>query len=216
MTIDEITRTLQTVAENQAQHDKELGALIQSQSRSEERHARLDEAFKQVAVAIEQLTQLAITTDGRLDDLEEAHRDTDARLNALIDSQMRLGEKVDKLTADIVVTSGQVETLTADIAAVNGRVVRTDERLDRIGEYIEEHSRHLARTDERLDRIGEYIEEHSRHLARIDKRLDQVVALQAENAEHIKALLVAQTMALPKPKAGAEKKARKSSKKGVK
>jgi chromosome segregation ATPase len=193
MTIDEITRTLQTVAENQAQHDKELGALIQSQSRSEERQARLDEAFKQVAVAIGQLTQLAITTDGRLDDLEEAHRDTDARLNALIDSQMRLGEKVDKLTADIVVTSGQVETLTADIAAVNGRVVRTDERLDRIGEYIEAHSSHLTR---------------------IDERLDQVVALQAENAEHIKALLVAQTRALPKPKAGAAKKARKSSKKG--
>jgi chromosome segregation ATPase len=193
MTIDEITRTLQTVAENQAQHDRELGALIQSQSRSEERQARFDEAFKQVAVAIEQLTQLAITTDGRLDDLEEAHRDTDARLNALIDSQMRLGEKVDKLTADIVVTSGQVETLTADIAAVNGRVVRTDERLDRIGEYIEAHSQHLTR---------------------IDQRLDQVAALQAENAEHIKALVAAQVAAVTKPKAGPRKKVRKSSKKG--
>jgi chromosome segregation ATPase len=209
MTIDEITRTLQTVAENQARHDKELGALIQSQSRSEERQARFDEAFKQVAVAIEQLTQLAITTDGRLDDLEEAHRDTDARLNALIDSQMRLGEKVDKLTADIVVTSGQVETLTADIAAVNGRVVRTDERLDRMSERAEAH-------DQQLTRIGEYIERHSQHLTRIDERLDQVAALQAENAEHIKALLVAQTMALPKSKAGAVKNAKKSSKKGVK
>jgi chromosome segregation ATPase len=206
MTIDEITRTLQTVAENQAQHDKELGALIQSQSRSEERQTRFDEAFKQVAVAIEQLTQLAITTDGRLDDLEEAHRDTDARLNALIDSQMRLGEKVDRLTADIVVTAGQVETLTADIAAVNGRVVRTDERLDRMSERAEAH-------DQQLTRIGEYIETHSQHLTRIDERLDHVAALQAENAEHIKVMLAAQTRALAKPKASAGKKAKKATKK---
>jgi chromosome segregation ATPase len=242
MTIDEIERTLQTVAENQAKFSTDVARLEEQTAKlagagrifeeasqlhqqvlrnHEARHVRLDEAFSTVV-------DLLRIQEERIDLHDETHRDTDARLNVLIDSQLRLGEKVDKLTADIFVTSGQVEALTADIAAtsnqiaaltagisaVNGRVERIDQRLDRMSEREEAHDRQLTL-------IGEYIETHSRQLTGIDERLDQVVALQAEGAEQIKALVTAQTAAIPKPKDSKRtrvaKKVRKSSrKKGAK
>jgi chromosome segregation ATPase len=171
----------------------------------EARQADFEESFRKVALAIENLTQLAITTDGRLDILEEGQTHTDARLDALIDAQIQLTQKVDTLTNNLNTLTFRVDTLTSDIAAVNGRVYRIDERLDRIGEHIDRLTGHAEILNDRANRT--------------DARIDQVAILQAENAElmkrtdnQIRALVAAQASTIRKPKT--VKKVRKSSKKG--
>ncbi len=92
--------------------------------------------------------------------------------------------------------------MTADITAVNGRADRTDARLDRIGEYIEAHSRHLGQIDAQIDKV-------SVRLDQVTVRRDQVAVLQVENAEQIRALVAAQASAGAKPKASFATKVKK-------
>ncbi|MCI0666409.1 MAG: hypothetical protein L0220_35630 [Acidobacteria bacterium] len=61
--------------------------------------------------------------------------------------------------------------------------------------------------DQKLIRMGEYIEAHRQH-SRKDERLDQVATLQAENTAQMKALFAAQESTVRKPKARVVKKAR--------
>jgi hypothetical protein len=107
MTLDDITRTLQTVAENQAQFTADLGALREQTEKlarsdrlleeatqlhqqvlrnHEARQTHLDEAFKQVAVSHQMVVELLQIQEERIDGHDESTKNTDARLNALIDS----------------------------------------------------------------------------------------------------------------------------------
>jgi chromosome segregation ATPase len=126
MTIEEIERTLQTVAENQARFYADIGELndqtaklAEAQLANESRQTRLEEAFQQVAQSFQLLVEFARDTDGRLDALEEAQVHTDTRLDALIDSQIQLTHRVDALTQNVnriaeqsVQTNGRIDTLT--------------------------------------------------------------------------------------------------------
>ena len=99
MTIEEIEQSLKTLAEGQARMEatfQDVAQLHQQVLRNHEtRHADFEEAFRKVALAIENLTQLAITTDGRLDALEVSQVHTDARLDALIDAQIQMTQRFD-------------------------------------------------------------------------------------------------------------------------
>jgi chromosome segregation ATPase len=230
MTNEEIERALQTIAETQLQATQrqalleatvgEIAGFHQQVLRDHEaRQSKLDDAFRTVV-------ELLRIQEERIDGHDAALEHSDSRLDALIDSQIQLTQRLDRIGEHIDRVAGQMETL-------NGRADRTDDRLDRIGKIIEIHSQHFTQIDDRLDRIGKFIEADSQRftqiddrldrigkfieadsqrLTQIDDRLDRVASLQAENAEHIKALLVAQTTALPKPRAGVAKKSRKSSK----
>src|SRR5262247_1260534 len=92
MTIDEITRTLQMVAENQAQttqRQAELEATVQEIAQfhqqvlrnHEARQAHLDEAFKM-------LIELTRIQEERIDGHDDANKATDEKLYALIDAQV--------------------------------------------------------------------------------------------------------------------------------
>ncbi len=115
MTIEEIERTLQTVAENQANHASRI--------------ERLEDAFQRVALAIEQLTRIAVNTDERLDVAGEGQVYTDARLDALIDQQIQLTHRVDS----VAVTVGSLAIVQAktddQIAALLAMQARTEERI---------------------------------------------------------------------------------------
>lgn len=204
MTIEEIEQSLKTMAAGQAKLEatfQDVAQLHQQVLRNHEaRQADLEESFRKVAIAIEQLKELAISTDGRLDATEESQVHTDARLDALIDAQIQSTQRFDQMAM-------RVETLTSNIAAVNGRVDRIDERLDQVGEH--------------LDRLTGYVETLNSRANSTDVRLDQIAMLQAENAEQmkhtndqIKALVAAQARTFSKPKTKAAKKARRSAKKG--
>lgn len=102
MTFEETTRTLQTVAENQARHDEmharhseriaeiEEGvkALIDAQVRYEARREELEEAFKLVARAHADMVEMIRRHEERLDGHDSDHTRTDGRLDALIDDQI--------------------------------------------------------------------------------------------------------------------------------
>ena len=182
MTIEEIERTLQTVTEQNVdltarqrrleETVQDVVALHQQVLRNHEsRQQRLDDAFRQVAGAIDQLAQLASVTDGRLDSLEEGQIHADARLDALIDSQIALGQRF--------------ERMMERVDSHSERIAQIDERFDRMAERAEFHDQRLGRIDERLDRMAERAEFH-------DQRLGRIEALQAENAGQIEALIAAQ------------------------
>jgi DNA repair ATPase RecN len=117
-----------------------------------------------VAFAIDQLTRLGATTDGRLDTLEEERVHTDARLDALIDSQIALGQRFDQMTARF-----------------NEMGARVDQVVARVDQVVA-----------RFDQMATRVDAHEQHLARIDESLTQSAALSRENAEAIKALIAAQ------------------------
>jgi chromosome segregation ATPase len=152
MTIEQIERTLQTVAESQADHGARL--------------IRVEEAFQQVAVAIKQLTELATTTDGRLDSVEEAQVHTDARLDVLIDSQIQLTARVDTLTGDIAALTGRMDTLAAaeigltqrmdDLAATQ---IGLTKQMDALAEAQTRTDHQIVAVNGRFEKIGEMFEQ---------------------------------------------------------
>ena len=155
MTIEEITRPLETIPENQAhttQSKVELEATVQEIAQFHQqvlkdhsaRQAKLDEAIRVVV-------ELLRTQEERIDGHDGTHSETDARLKVLIGSQTLLSEKIDKLTSDIVAigrrfdqmavrlyqVTENVDRLTSSIAAANVRIDWFGDRLDRIGEYVD-------------------------------------------------------------------------------
>ncbi|MCI0666410.1 MAG: hypothetical protein L0220_35635 [Acidobacteria bacterium] len=102
MTVEEIEQSLKTMAEGQARMEatfQDVAQLHQQVLRNHEtRHSDFEESFRKVAIAIENLTQLAITTDGRLNSPDESHVHTDARLDSLIDAQIQMTQRFDRMS----------------------------------------------------------------------------------------------------------------------
>ncbi len=147
MTIEEIQLTIQTVAENQAQFSarqakleetiQDVAQLHQQVLRNHEnRQASLEASFRKVALAVEQLTQLATVTDERLDAGDEAQTRTDGRLDALIDAQIGFDERLAQLTAVQAEHRREAEE----------RGARLDEKLARLAEA-------QAKTEERINEL---------------------------------------------------------------
>jgi chromosome segregation ATPase len=113
MTIEEIERTLHTVAENQARCTADIATLAAAQIAYESRQKKLEDAFQQVAQSFQLLVQFAGDTDGRLDALEEAQVHTDSRLDThRVDA---VTQNVDRIAEQCVQTNGRIDTLTKRI-----------------------------------------------------------------------------------------------------
>ena len=137
MTSEEIERTLQTMIINQANYEAKHAEFQNS----------IRESSQRVALAIEQLTQLATITDGRLDDVEAKQVHTDARLDALIDSQIQLTSHVSQIDQRLDHVSEHLDSM---IKALGEKQDRTDEQIRALGEKQD-------RTDEQIRMTGEQI-----------------------------------------------------------
>jgi chromosome segregation ATPase len=113
-------------------------AIEETIANHDSRIARLEEAFQQVAMSIKQLTELAITADGRLDSAEEASVHTDARLDALIDSQIQLTQRMDSWTQRMDTLTQRVDTLTAAQLKTDEQIGAVNARFERVGEMLEQ------------------------------------------------------------------------------
>src|SRR5262249_12599618 len=113
--------------------------------------AQLGNAFRlsRIAVAIQQLTQTADTTNGRIDSLEEVQIHSDARLDALIDSQIQLTKRVDALNGRFDQMATRVDQVTENIDRLSKTVDAINDRFDKVAEVIEKLTAAQARADER-------------------------------------------------------------------
>ncbi|MCI0662789.1 MAG: hypothetical protein L0220_17110, partial [Acidobacteria bacterium] len=199
MTIDEITRTLQTVAENQAQttqRQAELEATVQEIAQfhqqalrnHEVRQAHFDEAFKM-------LIELARIQEGRIDGHDEEHKSTDEKLNALIgthvgyDSRQALLETAVQQVAvsyQMIVELIQIQEERIDghdemhkdtdarLNALIDSQIRVGEKVDKLTADITAVNGRVDRIDERLDRMSERAEAHDQQLIRIGEQLTRI------------------------------------------
>ena len=120
--------------------EETINKLAEAQIGHESRMTRLEESFKealhQIAISIQQLTQLATAAYNRLDSLEEEQVHTDARLDALIDAQITLGQRFEQMTARVdrigehldLVVALQSEN-AAQIKALIAAQASTDEQI---------------------------------------------------------------------------------------
>src|SRR5262249_15334085 len=126
MTLEEITATLQTVAENQAKHDemhsrhvadiaeidRMLSASLQSQNRYDERLATISDIMHDLA-------------DKQLKN-EERFAETDKRFAELAAAQMRYEARQEHLEASYQLFEDFVRGFRSE---TNGRFAETDKRL---------------------------------------------------------------------------------------
>jgi chromosome segregation ATPase len=152
----------------------------------------IERAFQQVALSIQQLTQVAVSTDARLDASDTARREADERIEALINAQVRYEARQEKL-----------EEAFRQVAAAHVQLVEMirlhENRLDgHDGANAHAESRLDAlinsqiQLTERVDTLTTDIAAVNGRVERIGDQLDQAAALQAANAEQIKALIAAQ------------------------
>jgi SHS2 domain-containing protein len=152
----------------------------------------IERAFQQVALSIQQLTQVAVGTDARLDASDTARREANERIEALINAQVRYEARQEKL-----------EEAFRQVAAAHVQLVEMirlhENRLDgHDGANAHAESRLDAlinsqiQLTERVDTLTMDIAAVNGGVERIGDRLDQAAALQAANAEQIKALIAAQ------------------------
>jgi hypothetical protein len=184
--IEEITGTLQKVAENQAGVSGELWALkdetqklVEAQLASETKLARFDEILRKVAESHQMLVDLARNQEERIDGHDESHKEIIEKLNALIGAQV----------------------------AFESRVQRLEESLVRLGELAGK------REDANDDRLVIDFESRNGEVDLIKENLDQVAVLPAENSKKVKAVVAAQAPEVSKRKTTAAKKPRKTTKK---
>jgi hypothetical protein len=184
--IEEITGTMQKVAENQAGVTGELGALkdetkklVEAQLESETKLARIDEILRKVAESHQMLVDLARNQEERIDGHDETHKEIIDKLNVLIGAQV----------------------------AYESRIQRLEESLVRLGELA---GKREAPDD---DRLTNDLASRNGEVDLIKENLDQVSALPAENTKKVKAVVAAQAPEVRKRKTTAAKKPRKATKK---
>jgi chromosome segregation ATPase len=234
--IEEITRTLQKIVENQAGFSGDLGAikdqtqkLFEAQVTSESRQARLDEALQKVAEFHQMLAKLVKNQEERIDEHNEINKGIDARLNVLIEAQVandsraqRIEESIGRL---IELTKNQEaridsynethEEVKKKLNALIDAQVAYESRAQRLEDSILRFTElariQQERNDERLTKQAEIA---NSQVDRITESLDQVVTLPTKNTKRIKAEVMAQSSAFPKQKTKAMVKSRKPTKKG--
>jgi chromosome segregation ATPase len=183
MTTEEITRILQTVAQNQARADEEFAMLLKSHNRYEERLATIsdimhdladkqiknEERFAETDKRFAQLADAQMRHEARMAQLEanyelfegfvrDFRNETNQRLDGHDEANVQTESRLDALIDTQIQLTHRVDALTADISVVNGRAAATDDRLDRMAGMVEALVSAQARTDEQirslLDRNG--------------------------------------------------------------
>ena len=113
--------------------EETVNKLAEAQIGHESRMTRVEESFKealhQIAISIQQLTQLATAAYSRLDSLEEEQVHSDARFDALIDAQIQLTRHGDALTGAIVVVNGRFDKVVDAFEALAEVQARTDKQI---------------------------------------------------------------------------------------
>ncbi|MCI0664253.1 MAG: hypothetical protein L0220_24605 [Acidobacteria bacterium] len=228
--IEEITRTLQKVAENQSGISEEIGALkeqtqklVDAQLASEPKPAQLDEVLRKVAESHQMLVELAKNQDARIDRQDELHKGMDERLNALIDAQVAYDARAQRLEESIIrlveLATNQEERIDGHDAAHK----ETDEKLNALINAQVAYESRVQRLEESFVRLVELagINRPTRQaetlIARVDsitENIDQSTTLPAENVKQTKTLVTASATGVAKRKANAAKKPHKPTKKG--
>src|SRR5262245_20540295 len=113
--------------------EETVNKLAEAQIGHESRMTRVEESFKealhQIAISIQQLTQLATAAYSRLDSLEEEQVHSDARFDALIDAQIQLTRHGDALTGALVVINGRFDKVADVLEALAAAQTHTDEQI---------------------------------------------------------------------------------------
>jgi chromosome segregation ATPase len=154
-----------------------LAALVEVQTRAEERLDRLE-------AAVERLVEAQARTEERLDRLEAA-------VERLVEAQTRTEERLDRLAEAQARTEERLDRLEAAVERLVEAQTRTEERLDRLAEA-------QARTEERLDRLEAAVERLVEAQARTEERLDRLAEAQARTEEQMREMILVQTNLLHK------------------
>jgi hypothetical protein len=166
MTFEEITQTLQTVAENQA--------------RAEALAGRLDETVKQIAEGHKTLIELVGVRDGRLDGHDTQHHETDKRIEALINAQVRADEHIEALINAQVRADEHIEAL------INAQV-RYEAKQDKLEEAFQlvavSHAQLVEMIQLHENRLDGHDEAQARADGRIDALIDDQIAVRRQAEE---------------------------------
>src|SRR5262245_5567632 len=161
MTLEEIERILQTVAENQARHsadigeiDKAIALLLSSQSRYEERQARLSDIFHDL-------------TDKQLKN-EALFAENEKRFAGLAGAQVRFEARQDKLEASFQMLEEFVRDFRNE---TNGRFAEADRLFAETDKKLITLAEAQAKTDEQMKRTDEQIKALAAAQARIDEQI---------------------------------------------
>jgi chromosome segregation ATPase len=173
MTVEEITQTLQTVAENQARHDERQLAFDANMAKLEEAHARhtadVAEIDKQIAAIVESQTR----HDRQLARIFEAIGKNEERFLMLADGMRRL--------------EGSYELLESFV-----RGFREESR-----DYFSQTDRKLAALADvqmaTADLVAGFVKDTNGRFAETDKKLASLAESQSQTDGQIKALVLAQT-----------------------
>jgi chromosome segregation ATPase len=198
MTIEEITRTLQTVAENQAKHDemhsrhsadiaeidKMLSLSLQSQNRYDERLATISDIMHDLA-------DKHLKNEERFAELAEARRVNEARLDKMEASYQLLEEFVRDFKNE-----------------TEARQDKLDSAFHSLGEFVmnfrRETNGYFAETDKKLAALAE-------SQARTDEQIKMLITAQARTDEQLRSLM--DRNGSKKPKARVKKAPKKTAKK---
>ncbi|HEX5085384.1 MAG TPA: hypothetical protein VFY40_25385, partial [Blastocatellia bacterium] len=145
---------------------------------------QIERAFQQVAQSIQQLSQVAVRTDARLDAAEAGGREADERVEALINAQVRYEARQEKLEEAFRLVAQSHAQLVGMIQMHENRLdgqdeaqERTDVRLDAL---IDDQISARSQAEER----GRLLDEKLRLLSEAQARADeQIRALAARNGE---------------------------------
>lgn len=189
----------------------------------------IERAFQQAALSIQQLTQVAVRTDARLDASDSARREADERVEALIIAQVGYEarqERLEEAFRQVAVSHVQVvEMLRHHEERLDGHDeanVQTESRLDalidtqiHLTERVDTLTRDIAALGHRFEEMAAVTNEQIKALieaqARTDEQIEALTRAQTRTDGMVRSLLARDG----KPAARA-KKVTKKSKKGAK
>src|SRR5262249_2841690 len=183
MTIEEITQTLQTVAENQAKHDemhsrhaadiaeidRMLAASLQSQN-------RYDEQLSAIREIMHDLADKHLKNEERFAEMIEARRVNEMRLDKMEASY----ELLEQFVRDFR------EENRARHQETDNHFTETDKRM---AEFVGETNGRFTETDKKLAELAVAQAKTDEQMNRTDEQIKALVAAQTRTDEQIRSLL---------------------------
>jgi chromosome segregation ATPase len=128
-------------------------------------------------------------SNGRLDSIEELHKNTEEKLNRLVEAQSKSSGRLDRVEASL-------DRLAEAQSKSSGRLDRVEASLDRLAEAQSKSSGRLDRVEASLDRLTEAQSKSNGRLDRIDElhknteeKLNRLTEAQIKTNEMIEAFL---------------------------
>ena len=190
MTIEEITQTLQTVAENQSRHSEHMAEMESMQAKHSADIAEIDRMLAASLQSQNRYDEQLSAIREIMHDLADKHLKNEERFAEMIEARRVNEMRLDKMEASYELLEQFVRDFREENRArhqeTDNHFTETDKRM---AEFVGETNGRFTETDKKLAELAVAQAKTDEQMNRTDEQIKALVAAQTRTDEQIRSLL---------------------------